>query len=82
MAQVYVIVIGGQAVPLEMFPGFEVSSSFFDGETGQYQPSLWEVMLGIGGFAIAGLAVSFGVKLLSFLPTSLADADVDPHHKA
>lgn len=30
-AQLYVILIGGQAYPLLMFPGYEVSSSFFDG---------------------------------------------------
>ena len=31
LAQMYIIIIGGQAYPLEMFPGKEVSSSFFDG---------------------------------------------------
>ena len=31
LAAMYVIIIGGQAFPLDMFPGKEVSSSFFDG---------------------------------------------------
>ena len=79
--QVYVIVIGGQAYPLELFPGYEVSSSFYDGEVGKYFPSLPELFLGLGGVALAGLIVVFGVKLLKFLPVSLADKDIDPHYK-
>ncbi len=73
MAQVYVIVIGGQAYPLEMFPGMEISSSFFDGEVGQYCPSIWEFLLGIGGVAIALILVTVGVAVLNFLPDSLSD---------
>ena len=79
-AQVYVIVIGGQAYPLELFPGMEVSSSFNDGVIGAYAPSLPEIGLGIGGVALAGLITLFGIKLLRFLPTSLANAAIDPHH--
>lgn len=81
-AQVYVIVIGGQAYPLDMFPGMEVSSSFHDGVISGYTPSLPEIGLGLGGVALAGLIVLFGLKLLRFLPASLADAAIDPHHKA
>ena len=79
-AQVYVIVIGGQAYPLNMFPGMEVSSSFFDGAIANYAPSLPEVGLGLGGVALAGLIVLFGIKVLRFLPTTLANAAIDPHH--
>jgi molybdopterin-containing oxidoreductase family membrane subunit len=81
-AQVYVIVIGGQAYPLDMFPGMEVSSSFNDGIISGYAPSLPEIGLGLGGIAMAGLIVLFGIKLLRFLPVSLANAAIDPHHKA
>lgn len=81
-AQVYVIVIGGQAYPLDMFPGMEVSSSFNDGVISGYAPSLPEIGLGLGGVAMAGLIVLFGIKLLRFLPVSLANAAIDPHHKA
>ena len=81
-AQVYVIVIGGQAYPLDMFPGLEVSSGFYDGVVSGYRPSLPEIGLGLGGVALAGFIVLYGLKLLRFLPSSLADADVDPHHKA
>jgi molybdopterin-containing oxidoreductase family membrane subunit len=80
LAQMYIIIIGGQAYPLEMFPGKEVSSSFFDGVVNTYTPSLPEVLLGIGGVAIALAAVVVGIRVLRFLPVSLADELVDPHY--
>jgi len=80
LAQMYIIIIGGQAYPLEMFPGKEVSSSFFDGIVNTYSPSLPEVVLGIGGVAIALAAVVVGIRVLRFLPVSLADELVDPHY--
>lgn len=80
LAIMYVIIIGGQAYPLNMFPDKIVTSSFGDGQIASYTPSLWEVLLGISGIAIALLATAVAVKALPFLPESLADADVDPHH--
>jgi molybdopterin-containing oxidoreductase family membrane subunit len=81
----YVIIIGGQAYPLEIFPGKEViESGFMDMAIGgyyQYSPSQWEIMLGLMGVSIAILATLFGTKLLPFLPKSLADNVVDPHAK-
>jgi [DsrC]-trisulfide reductase subunit P len=83
LAQMYVIIIGGQAYPMEMFPGKEViESSFGDGMVGYYSPSLPEVVLGIGGIAIALAATVVGTRVLRFLPVSLADDMVDPHHAA
>ena len=82
LAQMYVTIIGGQAYPLDIFPGWQESSSFFDGVVHQYIPSLPETLLGLGGLAIALLIVTFGIKVLRFLPTSLADSEVDPHKKA
>jgi len=73
MAQVYVILVGGQAFPLEMFPGMEVSSTFFDGVVGEYVPSIWETLLGVAGVALSLLIVTVGVAILHFLPDSLAD---------
>ncbi|VAW83379.1 Sulfite reduction-associated complex DsrMKJOP protein DsrP (= HmeB) [hydrothermal vent metagenome] len=78
-AQLYVLLIGGQAYPLEMFPGYEVTSSFFDGQVNGYSPSLWEITLGIGGVATALIMVTIAVRVLKFLPVSLEDAVVDPH---
>ncbi len=82
LAQTYVIIIGGQAFPLPLFPDKEVTSSFFDGVVAAYAPSLPEVVLGVGGVALALALTTFALKVLPFLPTSLADADVDPHAKA
>jgi len=65
-----------------LFPGMEVSSSFHDGVVNPYTPSVWEVMLGLGGVAVMLLITIVGVRVLSFLPESLADAVVDPHHQA
>ena len=78
-AQLYVIVIGGQAYPLEMFPGYEMNSTFFDGVVASYVPSLPELMLGVGGVGFALLLFTLALKFLPFLPTSLSDEHVDPH---
>ena len=80
LAQVYIIIIGGQAFPLVMFPGMEETSSFQDGVINHYLPSLPELVLGIGGIAIALIMIVIGVKVLQFLPASLEDAKVDPHY--
>ena len=73
LAHIYVTIIGAQAYPLEIFPGkIVVESSFFDGAVTSYRPSLPEIMLGIGGVALALLMVALAVKLLPFLPATLA----------
>ena len=82
IAQMYVTIIGGQAYPMPLFPDKEVSSSFFDGVVGSYSPSLPEVLLGVSGIGIALALTAFAIKILPFIPESLADADADPHHKA
>ncbi len=82
LIQVYIIIIGGQAFPLVIFPGYEVSSSFFDGQINTYTPSLPEIVLGLGGIAVALLIVAVALKALPFLAESLADADIDPHYVA
>ena len=73
LSTMYTIIIGGQAYPLEMFPGYEVSSTFFDGVVNDYTPSIYEIALGVGGVAISLVIVAFIIKVLPFLPTSLAD---------
>ena len=82
LAQIYVIIIGGQAFPLVLFPGMEVSSSFTDGVVASYSPSLPEFLLGFSGIGIALIIVTLALKVLQFAPVSLADADVDPHYAA
>ncbi len=76
LAQVYVIVIGGQAYPLEIFPGYEVLEGFNEGMVNSYTPSLYELALGLGGVAVTLLAAGVGVKILRVLPTNLSDANV------
>ena len=73
-AQLYVFIIGGQAFPLEIFPGFEVASSFRDGQIASYVPSAPEVLLGIGGVAAAYLITLTGVQVLDFMPGEDAPA--------
>ncbi len=64
----YAFIVGGQAFPLELFPGTVVSSSFGDGEVASYTPSLVEAMLGVGGLAIAALVVLIGLRVFDFRP--------------
>lgn len=73
-AQIFVVIIGGQAYPLTIFPGKEVlESGFFDGQVVTYYPSAPEIILGVSGIAIALLLAAVAMKVLRFLPESLAD---------
>jgi molybdopterin-containing oxidoreductase family membrane subunit len=75
-ALLYSFIVGGQAFPLEMFVGYQASSSFGDGQLGNYVPSLPEVLLGLGGVATAFLITVIGVRVLHFLPEDdLRDID-------
>ncbi|HHH89135.1 MAG TPA: molybdopterin oxidoreductase [Aliiroseovarius sp.] len=74
-AQLYVIVIGGQAYPLEIFPGYEVLEGFNEGVINSYNPTIYELALGLGGVALALLAAGIGAKVLRVLPTNLSDAN-------
>jgi molybdopterin-containing oxidoreductase family membrane subunit len=67
-ALLYVFIIGGQAFPLDIFPGFEVSSSFADGAISTYRASLPEWLLGLGGVGTAFLLTTIGIRVLDFLP--------------
>ncbi len=75
----YVFIIGGQAWPLDLFPGATISSSFLDGKIAPYAPSLPELLLGLGGLAAAFLITIIGVRVLEFMPHDPArDPDADP----
>ena len=78
LAQMTVTIIGAQAWPIEIFPGYEVRSSFYDGVVSPYTPSLPEFLLAMGGIGIALLGALIGVKFLKLLPASLADDAIDP----
>ncbi len=77
-ALLYVLLIGGQAFPLSIFPGFEVKSSFGDGEIGIYHPSLPEFLLGLGGVGIAFLITAIGIRMLDFVPHEIPKKVVSP----
>ena len=76
LAQLYVIVIGGQAYPMPLFPGHVVFSGFGDGTVAAYAPRWPELALGLGGVAVALLATGLGAKVLRILPTNLSDANL------
>jgi molybdopterin-containing oxidoreductase family membrane subunit len=80
LAQMYVTIIGGQAFPLQLFPGMVETSSFYDGVIHPYTPSLVEILLGLGGVGVVGAIVVFAVKLFRFLPESLDNSVIDAHH--
>jgi molybdopterin-containing oxidoreductase family membrane subunit len=76
LAQMYVVIIGTQAFPLSIFPGYEVSSTFGDGVVNAYSPSLPEILLGLSGISIAMLITTAAFYLLPFLPQGVP---LDPH---
>jgi molybdopterin-containing oxidoreductase family membrane subunit len=82
LAAMYVIIIGGQAFPMTLFPDKTIiESGFFDGVNGQiaaYTPSLPEFLLGAGGLAIALLLTAIALRVMRFLPASLADELIEP----
>ncbi len=67
-AWLFVFIIGGQAFPLDIFPGYAVSSSFRDGVVEHYVPSVWELLLGVGGLGAAFLLTIAGARALDFMP--------------
>ena len=67
-AWLFVFIIGGQAFPLEIFPGHVVSSTFADGAVEHYLPSLPEFLLGLGGLGAAFVLTTVGVRVFDFLP--------------
>jgi molybdopterin-containing oxidoreductase family membrane subunit len=67
-AFLYVFIIGGQAFPLEIFPGHAASSAFGDGQVARYAPRLPEWLLGIGGLGAAFLLTIVGVRVLDVMP--------------
>ncbi|MEJ2320889.1 MAG: polysulfide reductase NrfD, partial [Gammaproteobacteria bacterium] len=86
LASMYVIIIGGQAFPMPLFPDKTIiDTGFYDGVGGAiaaYSPSLPEVLLGIGGVSVALVITVIGIRMLKILPVSLADEIADPHASA
>ncbi len=62
------VLIAGQSYPLNMFPGYEISSVFQDGLEGSYTPTLVELCLGVGGIGVSGLIYLLGIRFFRLLP--------------
>jgi molybdopterin-containing oxidoreductase family membrane subunit len=72
--QIYIIVIGGQAYPMNLFPGKEVvESGFFDGQVATYIPTFPEAALGVAGIAVALALVAVGARVIKVFPETLED---------
>ena len=75
-AAMYVIIIGGQAYPLTIFPDHTIiESSFYDNVIHNYIPSIYEFILGLGGIALALIIVLIGITNFYILPTSVISKD-------
>jgi Ni/Fe-hydrogenase subunit HybB-like protein len=68
LAWLYVFIVGGQAFPLDIFPGHVVTSSFGDGQIATYKPSMPELLLGVGGMGAAFLMTIVGMRMFDFMP--------------
>ncbi|MBF0160831.1 MAG: polysulfide reductase NrfD [Magnetococcales bacterium] len=62
------ILLAGQSYPFNMFPGYELSSVFQDGQEGSYSPTLVELLLGLGGVGVSGLLYLLGIRFFRLLP--------------
>ena len=77
-SQLYGIIIGGQAAPLDIFPGKEVvEGALVAGEPASYVASLPELLLGLGGVAVAGLILVVAVRVLRILPGRFGEAGAE-----
>ncbi len=66
---VAVIIIGGQAFPLNIFPDHIIlESSFYDNVIHSYTPSIFEFGLGVGGTALALIIILILITNLKFIP--------------
>jgi Ni/Fe-hydrogenase subunit HybB-like protein len=73
-AWLFAFIVGGEAYPLELFPGAVVSSTFGDGVVASYVPSLPELLLGVGGVGVAFLITAVGLRLFDMAPRDDAKA--------
>ena len=68
ISQLYALIIGGQAYPMPLIEGYDSASTFFDGVIAGYTPSHWEIMLGLGGFALSLLLAGIATRVFRLLP--------------
>ena len=80
-AFMYVFIVGGEAFPIELFPGKIVSSTFSDGAIAAYSPSWPEILLGLGGYGIAGVLMIVAMWALPILPGGFPEEPASPEAK-
>ncbi|MFQ5430933.1 MAG: NrfD/PsrC family molybdoenzyme membrane anchor subunit [Nitrospinota bacterium] len=68
LAERYIIVIPGQVVPLDLFPGYDIVSDFQDGVIDDYRLSLVETVQGVGLASMIGLIYIFFLKFFPLMP--------------
>ncbi len=78
LAQMFVTIVGAQAWPQPIFPGWQESSTFSDGQIHAYAPGAAEFALGLGGVALAAAIIAVVLKVLRFLPDPCTDSSSPP----
>ena len=71
----YIIVIPGQVLPLDLFPGYEITSGFQDGLIEDYCVSLAEALFALGLMALTFLAYIFMLKFYELMPEEEVSED-------
>lgn len=62
------VLLAGQSYPFNMFPGYEMTSTFLDGQSAAYAPSIMELMLGLGGVGLVIGIYLLGIRFFRLLP--------------
>ncbi len=62
------IILPGQMLPINILPGYTMSSAFADGKIATYLPSGWEWMQLIGIFGFVVFVYLMGLRMLPLLP--------------
>lgn len=76
LAERYIIVIPGQILPLDLFPGYDIVSDFQDGVVDDYRISLVEAVQGVGLVSMISLIYIFFLKFFPLMPeNALIDKD-------
>ena len=68
LAERYIIVIPGQVMPLDMFPGYHIDGPFQDGRVIDYSVSLMELLFGLGITSFVFFLYTLGLKFFEMMP--------------
>ncbi len=72
-SHIFVMIVGAQSYPMQLFPGREVSGAVFDGRAASYAPTAPELLLGFGGIALVVLVALVALRFLALTPKQLED---------